>query len=135
MDKLKQHVVKHNTSSVSPFAGIKQESNNSSMNEDAEDFRHSPGLYHENNTYGFSRYDFLCRIWELMGELSVYLILRSDNEFPSDGSGCFGYGSFSALSGRIQRSHGGSSTVGDDDVSRYFVYTARYARAVLVPVW
>lgn len=43
IDKLKQHVIKHNASSISPFIN-KQENNNNSIAEDGEDVRHSPGM-------------------------------------------------------------------------------------------
>lgn len=41
LDKLKQHVVKHNTSTISPFIN-KSENNNNSIAEDSEEIRHSP---------------------------------------------------------------------------------------------
>ncbi|XKL66433.1 hypothetical protein PGB90_009853 [Kerria lacca] len=42
IDKLKQHVIKHNASAISPFISKQESNNNNNITEDGEDIRHSP---------------------------------------------------------------------------------------------
>lgn len=44
IDKLKQHILKHNVSTIKPYAGKSENNNNNSSIDDNEDLGRSPGM-------------------------------------------------------------------------------------------
>lgn len=115
IDKLKQHVLKHN---ASPFT-VKSENNNNSLMEDSEDIVRSPGKL---------IFIFQLEMRSISSNFAFYSFTAS-----SDGNGCRRFGSFASLSW-IRCGYGRSSAVGHDDLSEYFVHNSRHAAVVYLAV-